>query len=200
MRWLGIACCTGLLAAAASAGVAADEGFSGTVHGVIEDGGIGEEGRARAVTIRIRGKMTRIDTSGLDGSDAHLLAVAGEHRRWLVSEGDKVAVPVASDGFRMRVDPAAPCAQMQAACRRTGGDVVAGRVVQGWGYRDADGRGPGNTDQGEFWVDPPTGLVLAYRGGRDDGVTATRAFRAVSVSLDPLPEALFRLPDERPEP
>jgi hypothetical protein len=175
---------------------AAEDVFSATVHGVTgTNNASGDGSGSRVVTIRMRDNVTRIDTTGLDGSDVHVLAVAGEHRRWLVNESEGVAVPVASDSFRLRVDAAAPCAQMQARCRRTGGDVVAGRMVQGWRYRRADGRGPDNTDQGELWVDPATGLVLAYRGGRDDGVTETREFRAVSVSLEPVPEELFRLPD-----
>lgn len=180
-----------------STGAAAEEMFSATIHGVSSQSAAPmDQGRGRAITIRMRGEAVRIDTVEADRSGVYLLSAPDGRHRWLVNKAEGVAAPVAGSAFRFRVDPAAPCSQMRARCRRVGGDVVAGRIAQRWRYRDAAGNGPDNTDQGELLVDPTTGLVLAYRGGRDDGVTEIREFRAVSVSLDPVPQELFRLPDE----
>lgn len=181
---------------AASPPVAAEEPvFSATVHALATATGpvTGGSAAKMPLTIRIRGDATRIDFTGPGGEEAYLLSLAGGQQRWLVNKATEVALPIPGTATSLRVDPADPCAAMQASCERGRGEVIAGTVVQGWRYRNAGGRGPDGTERGTLWVDPVSGLVLGYRG-QLSGRPEYREMRALSVSRRPIETAWFDLP------
>lgn len=181
---------------AASPSVAAEEPlFSATVHALATAIGPVTDSRTAKMplTICMRGDATRIDFTGPRGEEAYLLSLAGSQRRWLVNTASELALPIPGTTTPLRVDPADPCAAMQASCERGRGDVIAGTLVQGWRYRNTGGRGPDGTERGTLWVDPVTGLVLGYRG-QLSGWPEYREMRALSVSLQPIGPAPFDLP------
>ena len=132
---------------------------------------------------------------------ARLASSVASEKTWRSFEVNRVdtspaglALPVPAPAWTgFRLDPAAPCAAMGARCEPGAVDVVANTLVRKWRYRNADGRGPDGTDSGTLWVDPRTGLLLAFRGrlaGRDD----TRGYEVLSVESGELDDALFALP------
>lgn len=150
-------------------------------------------GAAMPLTIRLHGTRVRIDFDGPRGEDGYLLS-HGDSRAWLVNERADVALPIHSTARTMfRADPTAPCAQIGARCEPGQHEVIAGQLVQAWRYRDADGRGPDGTESGTLWVEPRSGLVLAFRG-RVAGRDQVKELRVTSMSRDALDASLFDLP------
>ena len=149
---------------------------------------------AMPMTVRLSESRLRIDFDIPRGGDGYLLADTAADQAWLISVSGDVALPVPAPAWTgFRLDPAAPCAAMGARCEPGAVDVVANTLVRKWRYRNADGRGPDGTDSGTLWVDPGTGLLLAFRGrlaGRDD----TRGYDVLSVEAGELDDALFALP------
>ncbi|WP_052101310.1 hypothetical protein [Novilysobacter arseniciresistens] len=146
------------------------------------------------MTVRMSGSRLRIDFSIPGGDDGYLLADTAGNRAWLVSVDGDVALPVPSPAWaHFRLDPDAPCAHMGARCEAGAVDVIANRLVRRWRYRGADGRGPDGTDNGTLWVDPRSGLLMAFRGrlaGRDD----VRGYEVFAVEHGALEASLFELP------
>jgi hypothetical protein len=155
----------------------------------------GYDGSAFPVTLYVTGEATRADFTGPNGERGMMLHDASTNEGWLISLDEGIALPIESPGMRdLLVDPQAPCAKFPGRCQPTRSRFVAGKPAKGWRYRNADGRGPGGTSDGEFWTDPEHGLVLAYRG-RKRGWDRTYELWAESVSYGELPEVLFELPD-----
>lgn len=146
------------------------------------------------ITVRLSESRLRIDFDIPRGGDGYLLADTAADQAWLISVSGDVALPVPAPAWTgFRLDPEAPCAAMGARCEPGAMDVVANTLVRRWRYRNADGRGPDGTDNGTLWVDPRSGLLLAFRGrlaGRDD----TRGYDVLSVEQGELDDALFTLP------
>ncbi|MBB1088725.1 hypothetical protein H4F99_09505 [Lysobacter sp. SG-8] len=114
---------------------------------------------------------------------------------WLISLGENIAVPLQAPVLgQLVVDPGQPCQHMRVQCRPSGRRYLAGRIVEGWRYRDAHGRGPAGTSDGEVWVDPEQGAVLAY-SGRRRGWDRTYGMEASTITYGALPDALFTLPE-----
>ena len=184
------ACAAGIAAAAASA--SADEAGSVTIeasgHGL---GGVRASGSGGpALTLRLKGERMRVDL----GREGSVLIDLHGGAAWLLAPDGTAAIPVARTGFEaLRVDPASPCRVMQARCERAPADIVAGVAADGWHYRDASGRGPDGTSRGTLWIDPASGLVLAFHGevpGRAD----RRAMRALTLTRTPIDDALRQPP------
>lgn len=146
------------------------------------------------VTVYLKGDAARVDFAGPDGERGMLLHDAATGKGWMVSLEQGLAVPIGSAGFHeLRVDPNDPCAALRLRCQPMGERFVGGTLAIGWRYRNAGARGPGGTSNGDFWVDPEHGVILAYRGQTRD--RDVHALRAVSVTHDPLPDVLFELPE-----
>lgn len=146
------------------------------------------------VTIYLQEDALRVDFAGPNGERGMLLHDAANRKGWLVSLEEGLAVPIGSAGFHeLRVDPNDPCAALRLRCQPMGERFVGGTLAIGWRYRNAGARGPGGTSNGDFWVDPEHGVILAYRGQTRD--RDVHALRAVSVTHDPLPDVLFELPE-----
>ena len=181
-------CLCGL--AAATTATAADVTLHARATGIGPVRGTG----AMPMTVRLSESRLRIDFDIPRGGDGYLLADTAADQAWLVSVSGDVALPVPAPAWTgFRLDPEAPCAAMGARCEPGAVDVIANRLVRKWRYRNADGRGPDGTDNGTLWVDPRTGLLLAFRGrlaGRDD----TRGYDVLSVEAGELDDALFALP------
>ena len=175
---------------AASSAAAADV----TLHARATGIGPVRGSEAMPMTVRLSESRLRIDFATPRGADGYLLADTAADQAWLVSVSGDVALPVPAPAWTgFRLDPASPCGAMGARCEPGAVDVVANTLVRKWRYRDADGRGPDGTDSGTLWVDPRTGLLLAFRGrlaGRDD----VRGYEVLSVQPGKLDEALFALP------
>lgn len=155
-------------------------------------------GQMAALTLRIKGDAVRVDFRGDRGDSGYLLFDNRTRKGWFVAEGDGFALPMAQTGFEaLLVDPAQPCARMQARCERSQGDIVAGIAAEGWRYYNAGGRGPDGTSQGRFWIDPASGLMLAYRG-EVSGQPNRREMRGLSLSRAPLTDSVFHLSDRIP--
>ena len=146
------------------------------------------------VTVYMQGEAVRVDFNGPNGERGLLLHDAASQNGWLVSLDEGRALPIGEAGFHdLRVDPRAPCQNIGVRCQPAGERFVAGVLASGWRYRNADGRGPGGTSNGDFWIDPVHGAVLAYRGRMRDRAKV-REWRVKSVAYDPLPAVLFELP------
>lgn len=146
------------------------------------------------VTVYLQGDAVRVDFTGPNGERGLLLHDSESQRGWLVSLEEGVALPIGAAGFHdLWVDPQAPCADMGVRCQPMGERFVAGALASGWRYRNADGRGPGGTSDGDFWIDPSHGVILAYRGHMRDR-DKVHELRAESVAYGPLPAVLFELP------
>ncbi|SJZ96551.1 hypothetical protein [Novilysobacter spongiicola] len=167
-----------------------------TLHAEARGIGPVRETEILPLTIRLSGSHLRIDFESRSGEDGYLLAdtTADARQAWMVSRSGDVALPVPAPGWTtFRLDPEAPCADMAARCEPESVDVVANRLVRKWRYRDADGRGPDGTDTGTLWVDPQTGLLLAFKGrlaGRGD----VRGYKVTAVEHTPMSPDLFELP------
>lgn len=147
------------------------------------------------VTVYLQGDALRVDFAGPNGERGMLLHDAATRKGWLVSLEEGLAVPIGSAGFHeLLVDPQDPCADLGLRCQPMGERFVADTLVTGWRYRNADGRGPGGTSDGNFWIDPAHGVILAYRGHTRDR-ERIHELRAVSAAYDPLPDVLFKLPE-----
>jgi|SRR5690606_4628711 len=145
--------------------------------------------------IHLQGPRLRIDVTGPEGQRVMLLRDDSVAAAWLVSLDEGLALPTDARGLgELFVDPEHPCEHLRVRCAPAGTRFVAGKSATGWRFRDARGRGPAGTSDGEFWIHPEEGVVVAYRGtrrGRDD----TLSMEARSVSTAPLPEELFDLPE-----
>ncbi|QDH71584.1 hypothetical protein [Marilutibacter alkalisoli] len=147
------------------------------------------------VTLYARGKSTRVDFTGPADERGMLLHEADTRSGWLVSLNEGIAIPLDAPGLgELVVEPERPCQRMQARCQPAGNRYVAGRVVKGWRYRNADGRGPAGTSSGELWVDPEHGVILAY-SGKKQGWDRRYEMEAMAVTYGPLSELLFELPE-----
>lgn len=143
---------------------------------------------------------TRVDFRGPRGQRGMLLHDARSGNAWLISLDEAAALPISNPGFdNLVVDPQDPCAHMRVRCDATPSRFVAGRTVRGWRYRGAQGRGPGGTSEGRFWVEAEHGVVVAY-SGRKRGLDKKYEMEATSISFGELPEALFQPPREIPLP
>lgn len=186
------------IATSGVAAVASDDAPHGDVTLHAEARGIGpvRDNEILPLTIRLSGPHLRIDFQSKSGEDGYLLAdtTADARQAWLVSRSGDVALPVPAPGWTsLRLDPEAPCADMAARCEPESVDVVANRLVRKWRYRDADGRGPDGTDTGTLWVDPHTGLLLAFKG-RLAGRSDVRGYRVTAVEHTRVSPDLFELP------
>ncbi|RAP58167.1 hypothetical protein BTJ49_04070 [Oleiagrimonas sp. MCCC 1A03011] len=95
-------------------------------------------------------------------------------------------------GARVRFPLHAPCFHLGFVCHKQGEREIAGRRVLGWRYREAGRQGPQGTDQGTFWLDAKTGVVLAFEGRDVAGLTYV--MHAVAVRDSTLPAQWFELP------
>lgn len=155
-------------------------------------------GQMAAITLRIKGDAVRVDFRGDRGDSGYLLFDNRTRKGWFVAEGDGFALPMTQTGFEaLLVDPSEPCARIQARCERTQGETIAGIAAEGWRYHNAGGRGPDGTSQGTFWMDPASGLMLAYRG-QVAGQQNRREMRGLSLSRAPLADSVFHLSDRIP--
>lgn len=153
----------------------------------------GREGGAYAVRAWLGAERTRVELEVAGAPDAYLLVDNQTGSGWAIATDREAALPVQTDAYRMLVvDPAAPCARMQARCQAIGQRNIAGVRAQGMRYTNAGDAGPGGSDRGQVWVDPATGLILAYDGqtrGR-----SVRRMRATRVEHAPVSDDLFVLP------
>ncbi|MBB1060036.1 hypothetical protein [Marilutibacter spongiae] len=168
--------------------------ISATLVGDSPFGGLRQDA-PQSVRLYARGDASRVDFKGPKGERAMLLREGAPGPGWMISLDRGIAIPTTAPGpGPLSVDPSKPCAGMGARCQKAGTRYVAGRVVQGWRYRGADGRGPAGTSEGELWVEPEHGVVLGY-SGRRTGWDRVHSMEAASVSFEPLPEVLFKLPE-----
>ena len=198
-RIAGIVLCLCALALAPATGAIAGDGggegvFDVTLHARATGIGPVRGDAVMPMTVRLSGDRLRIDFEVSRGQDGYLLADTAADQAWLVSVSGDVALPVPAPAWTaLRLDPDAPCADMGARCEPGAVDVIANHLVRTWRYRHADGRGPDGTDNGTLWVDPRTGLLLAFRG-RLAGREAIRGYEVVAVEAGPLDPGLFELP------
>jgi len=185
----------GCAALAAPVGAASADGV--VLHGVMVDRDPFEASaktRAFPVTVYLKGAASRVDFKGPAGERGMLLD-NGDGERWLLAVDQGAAVPVPSGGLgSLRLDPDAPCRGMKGRCEPTRRRFLAGVNAEGWRYRGADGTGPAGTSDGEFWIDPQRGLLLAWEG-RKRGRDESYRFHADQFSHEPLPDVLFQLPE-----
>lgn len=154
----------------------------------------GEHGAPFPVTLYMQGDSTRMDFSGPSGQRGVMLHDGAAGKGLLISLDDGIVVPMESPGLAdLLVDPEDPCAFSGYRCRPVEPRTVAGKSMPGWRYRGADGRGPGGTSEGEFWIDPSRGVVVAYRGLRD-GWDRPYELHAISITYGQLPAAIFDAP------
>ena len=148
-------------------------------------------------TIFLQGERLRVDFAGPAGERGALLFDRGTGQGWLVHLDQQVALPVDASAVRsvnpLRVDAADPCARLRPHCGPTGSRFIAGQARKGYRYRSAAGRGPGGTSDGEFWVDGPLGVLVAYRGTGRSGRDAP-AMEADFLLVDEIEPAYFELP------
>lgn len=156
----------------------------------------GAAGRATfPATLYMRGAASRVDFRGPRGERGLILHDSGTGRGWLADLGEGIALPTPSAGLAdLVVDPERPCAHLPFKCQSGAPRFIAGTTRKGWRYRNADGRGPGGTSDGTFWLDGPRGVVVAYRGHMR-GLDHEHAFEATLVQFAELPAVLFELPD-----
>ncbi len=146
------------------------------------------------VTVYLQGDAVRVDFAGPNGERGLMLHDAASQEGWLVSLEEGLAVPIGAAGLHeLWVDPQEPCANIGVRCQPMGERFVAGTLATGWRYRNAEGRGPGGTSEGDFWLDAEHGVILAYRGRTRDR-DHVHELRATSVTYGPLPAILFELP------
>jgi len=114
----------------------------------------------------------------------------GKHA-WVQADSARGWLPAAGFGIGrvVRLDPQRPCWQTDWSCAPVEARSIAGRTANGWRYRHAEQGGPLGTDNGEFWLDAGTGLLLAFRG-RDLGGHDYR-METIALTFEPLDPALF---------
>lgn len=152
------------------------------------------------VTVRMQGAATRVDFAGPRGERGLMLHDGSGGPGWLMDLDQGQALPLDRDEFRaLLADPAQPCAHLRVRCQPTGPRHLGGQVLGGWRYRNAEGRGPGGTSDGDFWLDATHGLIVAYRGTKR-GRHEVHELRATAVEHGPIPEVLFQLPHDIPLP
>lgn len=101
---------------------------------------------------------------------------------WLVRPDAHQAIPAGgvSIGRITRLDPREPCWNLGFPCQALEPKNIAGRPATGWRYRHAGRAGPQGTDQGEFWIDAATGVLLAF----DAQDLAEHHYRMQTVSFE----------------
>lgn len=147
-----------------------------------------------AETIRLKGENLRIDYDGGPKLRGSIYRVDGH--TWLLSSGSTRALPVAHLPLAMttRLDPAKPCWALGLSCLQVEDRLVAGRRATGWRYDHAGVAGPDGTDNGTFWIDRETGIVLSIKGKNLSGRSLN--MDAVSIDYAPLPDNVMALPGQ----
>ena len=161
---------------------------------------MGFEGNGKRVlpeTIYLHGTRTRLEFRSAD-NQGYLLRDG--NAVWMVNEKAKLAWPLKySTGARQyRFDAAEPCRNMDISCEREGKKTIAGREASGWRFRHAGSRGPDGSDSGTMWIDDEYGLLLGYHA--EDMQGRSLDWTVTTVSFEPLPPALFELPDNGKHP
>ena len=153
------------------------------------------QGKPLPMTLYVSDGSTRADFTGPDGERAMALHDGVRDEGWMISLDRGIAMPFQGTAAAdLQVDPGQPCAHLPRPCQRTGSRFIAGRPVAGWRYHGANAKGPGGTSKGEFWIDPDTGVVLAYRGTKQ-GWEDVYEMTVKSIRYGKLPPELFELPE-----
>lgn len=187
-RWILALCLCSILWTTASA---ADKLAGVRIDAVYE--GATSVGALSAGTLWAAGDRSRLDFDAGPGRRGRILR-NGRHAWLLLSSSDR-ALP--ADHLRLgalvQLDVRRPCWSLGFACEATGTRRIAGRLAQGWRYRNAGHAGPDGTDVGEFWIDGEHGLLLAYKG--NDLGRHTHRMEATRVQVAPIPADTFEPPE-----
>lgn len=145
-----------------------------------------------AETIRLKGQNLRIDYDGGPKLRGSIYRIDGH--TWLLSSGGTRALPVAHLPLASatRLDPDKPCWELGFSCLQVEDRLVAGRRATGWRYDHAGVAGPDGTDNGTFWIDRETGVVVSIKGKNASGRSLN--MDAVSIDYTPLPDSVMALP------
>ncbi|RAO77446.1 hypothetical protein CA260_06095 [Dyella jiangningensis] len=187
-----------VMACALPRALAADEAKDIKLASVITGDGI----RSSTASVSREGSM--VTTTWLSGDKVRVDFDAGPGMRgrilrdkdhaWLIRPNSHQAIPAGgvAIGRVTRLDPKRPCWDLGFPCQELENKTIAGRQATGWRYRHAERSGPQGTDQGEFWIDAATGVVLAF-DARD---LAEHRYRMQTVSFEQvtLDDAVFAVP------
>lgn len=144
------------------------------------------------VTTWLSGDKVRVDFDA--GPDMRGRILRDKDHAWLIRPNSHQAIPAGgvAIGRVTKLDPKQPCWDLGFPCQALEGRMIAGRQATGWRYRHAERSGPHGTDQGEFWIDAATGVLLAF-DARD---LAEHRYRMQTVSFErvTLEAEVFALP------
>ncbi len=144
------------------------------------------------VTTWLSGDKVRVDFDA--GPDMRGRILRDKDHAWLIRPNSHQAIPAGgvSIGRVTRLDPQRPCWDLGFPCQALGSGTIAGRQATGWRFRHAERGGPHGTDQGEFWIDAATGVLLAF-DARD---LAEHHYRMQTVSFEQitLDDEVFAVP------
>lgn len=196
LLWRGLALLA--MACVLPSALAADEPKDIKLASVITGDGI------RAATASVAREGSMVLTTWLSGDKVRVDFDAGPDMRgrilrdkdhaWLIRPNSHQAIPAGgvAIGRVTRLDPKRPCWDLGFPCQELESKTIAGRQATGWRYRHAERGGPHGTDQGEFWIDATTGVVLAF-DARD---LAEHRYRMQTVSFEQvtLDDAVFAVP------
>lgn len=144
------------------------------------------------LTTWLSGDKVRVDFDA--GPDLRGRILRDKDHAWLIRPGSHQAIPAGgvSIGRVTKLDPQRPCWDLGFPCQALEGRTIAGRQATGWRYRHAERGGPHGTDEGEFWIDAATGVLLAF-DARD---LAEHRYRMQTVSFEQitLDDEVFAIP------
>lgn len=144
------------------------------------------------MTTWLSGDRVRVDFDG--GADLRGRILRDKEHAWLIRPGSHQAIPAGgvAIGRVTKLDPQRPCWDLGFPCQELERRIIAGRQATGWRYRHAERSGPHGTDQGEFWIDAATGVLLAF-DARD---LAEHHYRMQTVSFEQvsLDDEVFAVP------
>ncbi|WP_201313998.1 hypothetical protein [Dyella sp. EPa41] len=154
-------------------------------------GSVSREG-SMVLTTWLSGDKVRVDFDA--GPDMRGRILRDKDHAWLIRPNSHQAIPAGgvAIGRVTKLDPKRPCWDLGFPCQELEGKTIAGRPATGWRYRHAERGGPHGTDQGEFWIDAATGVVLAF-DARD---LAEHRYRMQTVSFEQVgvDDAVFAIP------
>jgi hypothetical protein len=144
------------------------------------------------VTTWLSGDKVRVDFDAGPAMRGRILR--DKDHAWLIRPNSHQAIPAGgvAIGRVAKLDPKRPCWDLGFPCQALEGKTIAGRPATGWRYRHAERSGPHGTDQGEFWIDAATGVVLAF-DARD---LAEHRYRMQTVSFEQvaIDDEVFAIP------